>query len=87
MTSHNISILGQEVAFKTNADEERIQEAVEVIEQRYHSLNTDGCRMSSEKILLLVAISLADDYLQKDQKLEKVESRLSQLLDKITDQD
>ncbi len=87
MTSHNISILGQEVSFKTNADESRIQEAVEVIEQRFHSLNTEGCRMNSEKILLLVAISLADDYLQKDQKLEQMEKKVSQLLDKITDQD
>ncbi len=87
MTSHNISILGQEVSFKTNADESRIQEAVKVIEQRFHNLNTEGSRMNSEKILLLVAISLADDYLQTSQKLENTENRVSQLLEKITDQD
>lgn len=83
MKSHNISILGQEVAFKTNADEPRIQEAVEVIEQRYHHLNADACRMSSEKVLLLVAISLADDYLQTNQKLEHLENKISRLLDKV----
>lgn len=83
MPSYNLSILGQEVAFKTDADEKRIREAEKLIAYKFSRLDTEGIRLSREKILLLVALSLADDFLQSNQKLQQVEQRLKQLLEKI----
>ncbi|MFO8033488.1 MAG: cell division protein ZapA [Desulfohalobiaceae bacterium] len=83
MHSYHLSILGHEIAFRTNAEEERIREAERLIAQRFKRLDTHGSRVSNEKLLILVALSLADDYLQTDQKLRDLQVRIQQLLDKI----
>jgi cell division protein ZapA len=75
--------LGQEVSFKANVDETRVQEAKKVVLDRFSKLNTYGSRLSNEKLLILVALGLADDYLQTTQKLREAEDKLKQLLEKI----
>ncbi|GAB6160895.1 hypothetical protein JCM12298_00540 [Desulfothermus naphthae] len=83
MPTYRLSILGQEVSFRANVDETRILEAKKVILDRFNKLNTFGSRLSNEKLLILVALGLADDYLQTKQKLQKTEEKLKQLLEKI----
>ncbi len=83
MQSYNLSILGQEVSFRTNADEKRIKEAEKLIEQRFDKLNTHGSRLTNEKLLILVALSLADDFLQSNQELNIIKDKINQLLEKI----
>jgi len=83
MLTYRLSILGQEVSFRANVDEARILEAKKVILDRFNKLNTFGSRLSNEKLLILVALGLADDYLQAKQKLQKTEEKLKQLLEKI----
>jgi len=83
MPSYNVNLLGQEVSFKTNAEEGRIKEATKLIEERFDRLNIRGGRLSNEKLLILVALSLADDFIQSNQRLEQVEKRLQRLLDEI----
>jgi len=83
MPTYRLSILGQEVSFRANVDEARILEAKKVILDRFNKLNTFGSRLSNEKLLILVALGLADDYLQTKQKLQKTEEKLKQLLEKI----
>lgn len=83
MHSYNLSILGHDIAFKTNAEEERIREAERLIAQRFKRLDTQGSRVSNEKLLILVALSLADDLLQTDQRLQELQNKIQQLLEKI----
>lgn len=83
MQSYNLSILGQEISFRTNADENRIKEAEKLIEHRFDKLNTYGSRLTNEKLLILVALSLADDFLQSNQELNTIKDKLNQLLEKI----
>jgi len=83
MPTFRLSILGQEVSFKANVDETRVQEAKKVVLDRFSKLNTYGSRLSNEKLLILVALGLADDYLQTTQKLREAEDKLKQLLEKI----
>ncbi len=83
MPSYRLSILGQEVAFRANVDETRILEAKKVVVDRYNKINTIGTRLTNEKLLILVALGLADDFLQLSQKLQKTEETIKQLLDKI----
>ncbi len=87
MPSYNLSILGQEISFKTDVEEKRVREAIELIEKRFAGLDTYGSRMNKEKLLILVALSLADDSLQKNQKLDYLENRLIELLEKINEFD
>ena len=83
MTRYNLTILGQNISFKTNAEEERIREAEKLIEHTYEQINRSAMRVNTEKILIMVALTLADDYLQVNQELKSLESRLAQLLEKI----
>ena len=83
MPSYQLSLLGQEVSFKTNVDEGRIREAEKLIHDKYSTLEVRGSRLSTEKLLILVALSLADDYLLTNQRLQALEDRLERLLDKI----
>jgi cell division protein ZapA len=83
MPSYNVRILGQEVSFKTNAEEDRIRHAEQLIEERFQGLDTYGSRISNEKLLILVALSLADDYIQTRQRLDELEDKVCQLLEKL----
>ncbi len=83
MPSYNVRILGQEVSFKTNAEEDRIRHAEQLIEDRFQGLDTYGSRISNEKLLILVALSLADDYIQTRQRLDELEDKVCQLLEKL----
>ncbi len=83
MSRYNLTLLGQNISFKTNAEEQRIREAEKLIEHTYEQINSSAMRVSSEKILIMVALTLADEYLQQNQKLEELEERLFRLLEKI----
>ncbi|MDZ7762248.1 MAG: cell division protein ZapA [Desulfovermiculus sp.] len=83
MPSYNVRLLGQEVSFKTNAEEDRIRQAEQLIKDRFQGLDTYGSRISNEKLLILVALSLADDYIQTRQRLDELEDKMSLLLEKI----
>ena len=83
MPSYNVRLLGQEVSFKTNAEEDRIRQAEQLIKNRFQGLDTYGSRVNNEKLLILVALSLADDYIQTRQRLDELEDKMSRLLEKI----
>jgi cell division protein ZapA len=83
MPSYNVRLLGQEVSFKTNAEEDRIRQAEQLIKNRFQGLDTYGSRVNNEKLLILVALSLADDYIQTRQRLDELEDKMSLLLEKI----
>jgi len=83
MPSYNVRLLGQEVSFKTNAEEDRIRQAEQLIKSRFQGLDTYGSRVSNEKLLILVALSLADDYIQTRQRLDELEDRMNQLLERF----
>lgn len=83
MASYKLNLLGQEVSFKTNADGERIREAERLITERYNRLNDRGSRLSAEKLLILVSLSLADELIQTSQRLGTTEQKIDQLLQEI----
>ena len=83
-TSFQLNILGLEIAFKAEADQKRVDDARLMIEEQFRRLGGSGEKqISKEKLLIFLALGLADDLLQSNQKLEEIESRLEQLLTKI----
>jgi len=83
MPSYNLSIMGLELSFKTDAEPERINFAKDLVEQRYNMLKAGGKTLGKEKLLAFVALGLADDILVSNQRLDELQARLGELLTKI----
>ena len=83
MPSYNLSILGLDLSFKTDAPQERVDSAKELVEQRYNLLKAGGKTLGKEKLLAFVALGLADDMLLSNQRLDALHDRVGELLHKI----
>lgn len=83
MPSYNMTVSGVSVSFKAEADQKRVEDAKRLVEERYKRLSPEGKQISKEKLLLFVAMGLADDLLQSNQRLRGQEESLARLLAKI----
>jgi cell division protein ZapA len=83
MPSYNLSIMGLDLSFKTDAEPERVNFAKELVEQRYNMLKAGGKTLGKEKLLAFVALGLADDVLMSNQQVDDLRSRIGKLLTKI----
>ncbi len=83
MPEYKLTVLGLDVAFKTDADGERVQAATDLLENRYQELEARGLRLGKQKLLVFLALGLADDYLQMKERLQGQDTELQRLLDKI----
>ena len=82
MPRYTITVNGLELSFKTDADEKRIQAAQALLEERFSELSRDGRYISREKLLTLLALGIADDFLELRQRLEGLEARMQELLER-----
>lgn len=82
MPSYTITVNGLEISFKTDADDERIQAAQVLLEERFAELSKGGRYISREKLLTLLALGMADDYLETRRKLASLEARMQELLER-----
>ena len=82
MPSYTITVNGLEISFKTDADEPRIQAAQALLEERFAELSKGGRYISREKLLTLLALGMADDYLETRRKLAGLEARMQELLER-----
>jgi cell division protein ZapA len=83
MPGYTLDVLGLEVNFKAEASSARIQRAKTLLENRYEELNSRGRNLSKERLLIFLALGLADDYLQTEDRLAKLDEQLATLLNKI----
>lgn len=83
MPGYNINILGLDLIFRTDAGPERVEQASKLLEERFAELEQRGNKLSKERLLVFLALSLADDYLHSDQKLLDLEAKVDGLLQKI----
>ena len=83
MPGYNLQVLGLELSFSANISEDRLLKVVDLINQRYRTLESQVGLMSKERLLTYLALSLADDYLHDQERLIQVEATLSQLISKI----
>ncbi len=80
MRRHTLSVLGQEVSFKAEADPGRVERACALLEERFERLARNGGHLSKEKLLTFLALALADDYVTLRERWEDREKRLEDLL-------
>ncbi|ABB37780.1 hypothetical protein Dde_0979 [Oleidesulfovibrio alaskensis G20] len=83
MRSYNLSVLGLEVSFKAEADPQRVEQARQLVEERYNKLKFHGKQLSKEKLLTFLVLGLADDLLQSNHQHQEFDKRLAALLAKI----
>ncbi len=81
--SYNLSVLGLEVSFKAEADPQRVEQARQLVEERYNKLKFHGKQLSKERLLTFLVLGLADDLLQANHQQQEYESRLEALMAKI----
>lgn len=83
MRSYNLSVLGLEVSFKAEADPQRVEQARQLVEERYNKLKFHGKQLSKEKLLTFLVLGLADDLLQSNHQQQEHHKKLLELLAKI----
>ncbi len=85
MQTFELTVLGQDVAFRAGADQERVESAKALVEERYEKLRSHGGHNSKEILLTFLVLGLADDLLQSHKQLADVQNRIDALLTKIED--
>ncbi len=83
MPEYNINILDLDLSFKTEAGPERVERAKVYLEKRFAELEKRGNKLSKERLLVFLALSLADDYLQCDERLVELQDKVDELVHKI----
>ncbi len=83
MPEYKVNLLGLDLTFTTDASQERVDQAGTFLEERYAELEQRGSKLSKERLLVFLALSLADDYLNSDKKLAELQKKVSGLLRKI----
>ncbi|WP_456324053.1 cell division protein ZapA [Desulfonauticus submarinus] len=87
MPGYTLNILGLEVSFKTDAPPERVNKAKALLEDRFRVLEERGRKLSKEKLLIYLSLSLADEYLVLKDKQEQMEIQLAKLLDRLDNEE
>ncbi|NDV20081.1 cell division protein ZapA [Pseudodesulfovibrio sp. JC047] len=84
MPRYTLTLLGLEISFKTDADNPRIEAAQAFIENKHQELVAGAGDISKEKLLVYLLLSLADDYLVTTDKLERLETKVEEILKKTS---
>jgi len=88
MPRYTLTLLGLEISFKTDADNDRIESAQALIENKHKELVAGAGDISKEKLLTYMTLSLADDYLVAQEDLRRLEEKIGEILEKTsTDSD
>ncbi|MGE4504165.1 MAG: cell division protein ZapA [Desulfovibrionaceae bacterium] len=82
MPRYTLSLIGLEVTFSADAEQHRIEAAKKLVEDRFGELSKNGSNISKEKLLACLALGLADDYLVSVEGRNRLEARISELLEK-----
>jgi Cell division protein ZapA. len=85
MPEYNLNVLGLELSFKAEASPEQVEQALALLAGRFEKLKQHGRLFSKEKLLTFLALGLADDLVQANNKLRDQEVRVQALLDNISE--
>ncbi len=74
MASLSIRVLDTDLVFSTDASPGQVEKAKKLVEEKYTSLGLQNFRSSigREKLMLSLALSLADDLTQMNERLERL---------------
>lgn len=80
MPSYNLNLCDMQIAFRTEADPERVERARAYVDERYSRVKMHGGQAGRDKLLVMLLFSMADDLLELQEKRSIADSRLDALL-------
>ncbi len=80
MASLSIRVLDTDLVFSTDASPGQVEKARKLVEDKYASLGLQNFRsaIGGEKLMLSLALSLADDLIQMNERLEGLIKQLEE---------
>ena len=74
MASVRIQILGTDLTFTTDVSPGEVERAKKLVEEKYDNLDLESFHLfiGREKLMLSLALSLADDLIKTNEKLEQL---------------
>ncbi len=78
INSYSTFLCGIQVKFKSEASAEKVQEAIEFVEEKYRGLQQKGNQMSRESLIVLLALGLAGDLLELQKEHNKYEEKIKE---------
>ncbi len=82
----NITIHGNKFNLKTDASDEYVRNLEDFVNTKIKEIESKAPFQSTEKIALLAVFFIADEFFtykkEQDEKLDKIEKRMKDLLDK-----
>ncbi len=64
MHTYNVVACGLDLSFNSSADEQRVRNAIQLVQESYDGLRLHGNQLGKERLLAILAIGIADDLLQ-----------------------
>lgn len=83
MQNYKLEVLGQDISFKANADQERLEQARQMLDNRYSILKQHGRHLSKEKLLTFLALALADDLLALQADYNNAKEKARKIMTKL----
>lgn len=78
--SVKITLMGREFSIRTEDSPEHVESAARMVQERVDELRRLGASVASDRLLMLVALNLAGELLQREQaQAEHLEGLLSEL--------
>ena len=83
MHSYLLDLCDLQVAFRTEADPERVERARKYVEERYSRVKAQGGQFGRDRLLVMLLISMADDLLELQERRSREDARLDELLQSL----
>lgn len=83
MQSYQLEVLGHDLSFKADADPERLEQARQMLEERFNILRQHGRHISKEKLLAFLALALADDLIKLQHEKDKTARKVQEITTKL----
>ena len=83
MESYQLDVCELKLAFRTAAGPERVERARSYVDGLYDQMKAYGGPLGKDKVLVMLLISLADDFLQLRDKHSQADDRLDKLLQSL----
>lgn len=85
MQNYSLDVLGLELSFRADADPSRLEQARQMLENRYAILRQHGRHLSKEKLLTFLALALADDLIESQMEKTQTENKVQKIMTLIDD--
>lgn len=83
MESYQLDVCDLKLGFRTAAGPERVERARSYVDSLYAQMKAYGGPLGKDKVLVMLLISLADDFLQLREQRGQADEKLDKLLQSL----